>query len=126
MEEKRTDEERGKGLQDDGRTQTPVLGATGGDIIQTFEIIFGYSDSVSHLQREQDRPSLLSPPCFEATSFSIPQAVLFYHRTRWAYGEKNLPDNVKHMAECLKRFVIVARDESPEMDDGTEEEEEGE
>ncbi|GFS48143.1 hypothetical protein NPIL_434431 [Nephila pilipes] len=32
MEEKRTDEERGKGLQDDGRTQTPVLGATGGGV----------------------------------------------------------------------------------------------
>ncbi|GFT59655.1 hypothetical protein NPIL_132071 [Nephila pilipes] len=45
---------------------------------------------------------------------------------RWAYGEKNRPDNVKHVVECLKRFVIIARDESPGMEDETEEEEEEE
>ncbi|GFT17198.1 uncharacterized protein NPIL_22011 [Nephila pilipes] len=44
----------------------------------------------------------------------------------WAHGEKNRPDNVKHVVECLKRFVIVARDESPGMEDETEEEEEEE
>ncbi|GFS59477.1 uncharacterized protein NPIL_612251 [Nephila pilipes] len=44
----------------------------------------------------------------------------------WAHGEKNRPDNVKHVVECLKRFVIVARDESPGVEDETEEEEEEE
>ncbi|GFT65891.1 uncharacterized protein NPIL_605461 [Nephila pilipes] len=44
----------------------------------------------------------------------------------WAHGEKNRPDNVKHVVKCLKRFVIVARDESPGMEDETEEEEEEE
>ncbi|GFT04540.1 hypothetical protein NPIL_423131 [Nephila pilipes] len=29
---------------------------------------------------------------------------------RWAYGEKNRPDNVKHVVECLKRFVIIANE----------------
>ncbi|GFU53052.1 hypothetical protein NPIL_264541 [Nephila pilipes] len=28
----------------------------------------------------------------------------------WAHGEKNCPDNVKHVVECLKRFVIVAKE----------------
>ncbi|GFT37978.1 hypothetical protein NPIL_611631 [Nephila pilipes] len=28
----------------------------------------------------------------------------------WAHGEKNRPDNVKHVVECLKRFVIVANE----------------
>ncbi|GFT85346.1 uncharacterized protein NPIL_70392 [Nephila pilipes] len=44
----------------------------------------------------------------------------------WAHEEKNRPDNVKHVAECLKRFVIVARDESPGMEDETEEDDEEE
>ncbi|GFT96511.1 hypothetical protein NPIL_361491 [Nephila pilipes] len=43
---------------------------------------------------------------------------------RWAYGEKNRPDNVKHVVECLKWFMIVARHEPPGMDDETEEQEE--
>ncbi|GFT96417.1 uncharacterized protein NPIL_183101 [Nephila pilipes] len=40
--------------------------------------------------------------------------------------KKNRHDNLKHVVECLKRLVIVARDESPGIDDETEEEEEEE
>ncbi|GFS76673.1 hypothetical protein NPIL_340651 [Nephila pilipes] len=29
---------------------------------------------------------------------------------RWAHGEKNRPANVKHVVECLKRFVIIANE----------------
>ncbi|GFS31551.1 uncharacterized protein NPIL_30881, partial [Nephila pilipes] len=47
-------------------------------------------------------------------------------QARWAHGEKHCPDNLKHVVECLKRFVIVARVESPVLDDETEEEEEEE
>ncbi|GFT59675.1 hypothetical protein NPIL_132231 [Nephila pilipes] len=39
--------------------------------------------------------------------------------------EKNRP-TCEHVVECLKRFVIVARDESPGMEDETEEREEEE
>ncbi|GFS53465.1 hypothetical protein NPIL_44481 [Nephila pilipes] len=61
--------------------------------------------------------------CLEKSSFVIPQALRVLQGIKsWAHREKNCPDNVKHVLECLKRFVIVATDESPGINDETEEE----
>ncbi|GFT16655.1 uncharacterized protein NPIL_239701 [Nephila pilipes] len=94
----------------------------------------------SHLKLSSDIP-IRCPICKEHITVHhfyhhhvLKQHRLQFHKqclfckgeTRWTYGEKNRPDNVKHVVECLKRFMIVARDESPGMDDDTEEEEEEE
>ncbi|GFU16676.1 hypothetical protein NPIL_206471 [Nephila pilipes] len=82
-----------------------------------------HSHSVTNLQGTDDRQSLLSETCFGKSSFAIPQAVCFLQGIK-KLGEKNHPDNLKHVVGCLEWFVIVERDESLGMDDETEEEEE--
>ncbi|GFU03169.1 hypothetical protein NPIL_478991 [Nephila pilipes] len=48
---------------------------------------------------------------FEKHRLQYPKQCVFSQGLKsWAHGEKKRPDNVKHVVECLKRFVIVARD----------------